>query len=309
MELFCTHCQGIGPHHGVMGKSHGFSRIAVGTWVLILIYDGDGPSKLLFVQRCQDTCLVARDTSGFSSRLGKSTHTPLELKWDTQGPSSVALAILGFLSIFKGSQSSSPFEALNSAGLSSCQSHVRPPVEMRRGPRAFPMLPTRDSDIPSSCKMKDEPAVKPLQGNTVFFRVRASCCPFHLRQHTQGPSSIHLAERSLLLTCLWKVCFPFESKPGNQLSSRDDLPYTELSSSCCAELRVLNLRPCSGRVWSYLNEASNLSCLIENAELLCSQCQGIRPHIKLIWGTRSSFLLLPRLQGPSNLVTGFLGTL
>ena len=31
---------------------------------------------------------------------------------------------------------------------------------------------------------------------------------------------------------------PLESKPGNQLSSQDDLGYMKLSSSCCAELGV-----------------------------------------------------------------------
>ena len=55
------HCQGIGPHLTVRVKSHCFSQIAVGTWVIISIYGGDGPSKLVFVQRRQDTCLVARN--------------------------------------------------------------------------------------------------------------------------------------------------------------------------------------------------------------------------------------------------------
>ena len=46
--------------------------------------------------------------------------------------------------------------------------------------------------------------------------------------------------------CLLKVGIPLESKPGNQLSSRDELGYTELSSSCCAELGVpLDFGPCS----------------------------------------------------------------
>ena len=114
----------------------------MGTWVIISVYGGDGPSKLVFVERRQDTCLVARDMSGFSSRLGKSTCTPLELRQDIQAPFPVALAILGFLSIFKGSQASSPFEALNSVCLSSCQRRVRPPIEMKAGPRAFAMLST-----------------------------------------------------------------------------------------------------------------------------------------------------------------------
>ena len=52
----------------------------------------------------------------------------------------------------------------------------------------------------------------------------------------QDPSHIPIAEKSLPLRCLWKVGIPLELKPGNQLSSKDELGYTELSSSCCAEL-------------------------------------------------------------------------
>ena len=57
------------------------------------------------------------------------------------------------------------FEALNSACLSRCQRDVRPPTEVRWGTRAFSMVGTGDSDIPSISEMKDEPAFKPLQGN------------------------------------------------------------------------------------------------------------------------------------------------
>ena len=91
--------------------------------------------------------------------------------------------------------------------------------------------------------MKDEPAFKPLQGNLSFFQVRVSWCPFHLKQHTQSTSHIRIADRSLLLRCLWKVGILLQSKPGNQLSSRDDMGCTELSLSCCAEIGVtLDLR-------------------------------------------------------------------
>ena len=85
---------------------------------------------------------------------------PLEVRRETQGPFPVATGILGFLSIFMGSQASSPFEALNSACLSSSQRDVRPSVEMRRGTRAFSMVSTGDSNIPSSSQMQDEPAFK-----------------------------------------------------------------------------------------------------------------------------------------------------
>ena len=81
----------------------------------------------------------------------------------------VGTMILGFLSIFKKSQASSPYEALNSVCLSRDQRDVRPPVQMRQTPTAFSRVSTGDSDMPSSCEMKDEPEFKPLQGNPAFF--------------------------------------------------------------------------------------------------------------------------------------------
>ena len=112
--------------------------------------------------------------------------------------------------------------------------------------------------------MKDEPAFKPLQGNPSLFLVRASRYPLHLRQQTQGPSHIPIAEGLLLLRGLWKVGLPLQSNPGNQLSSRDDMGCTELSSSYCAETRVpLSLR----RVFLGISgvvkrESSHLLCTI-----------------------------------------------
>ena len=103
-----------------------------GTWGIFSSYGWDGPSKLELVQRRPDSCLVMRDTLGISSMLGRATGTLLEMRWETQGPFPVATGILGFLSIFKKSQASSPFEALDSACLSKCQRDVRTPVEMRR---------------------------------------------------------------------------------------------------------------------------------------------------------------------------------
>ena len=65
--------------------------------------------------------------------------------------------ILGLLSIFKKSQASSPYEALNSVCLSRVERDVRPPVQIRWKPMAFSMLCTGDLDMPSSCEIKDEP--------------------------------------------------------------------------------------------------------------------------------------------------------
>ena len=40
---------------------------------------------------------------------------------------------------------------------------------MRRIPRAISRVSTGDSDIPSSCEMKDGPAFKSLQQNPAFY--------------------------------------------------------------------------------------------------------------------------------------------
>ena len=77
--------------------------------------------------------------------------------------------MLGLLSIFKKSQASSPYEALNSVCLSRGQRDVRPPVQMRRKPMAFSMVSTGDTDMRLSCEIKDEPEFKPLQGNRALF--------------------------------------------------------------------------------------------------------------------------------------------
>ena len=123
----------------------------------------------MLVQQRQDSCLDVTDTLGFSSRLGRAIGTPLKVSRETQGPFLVATEILRFLLVFKRSQASSPFEALNSVFLSSCQRHVGVPVEMRRETSTFSRVCTEDSDIPSSCEIKHDPAFKSLQGNPVLF--------------------------------------------------------------------------------------------------------------------------------------------
>ena len=77
--------------------------------------------------------------------------------------------ILEFLSIFKKSRVSSPYEALKSVCLSRGQRDVRPSVQKRGTLKAFSRVSPGDSDMPSSFEMKDEPEFKPLQGNRAFF--------------------------------------------------------------------------------------------------------------------------------------------
>ena len=101
--------------------------------------------------------------------LCRTIRTLLDVRWVNNRHFLVSTEILGFLSIFKKSQALSPYEALNSLCLSRAQRDVTSPVEMRRTPTSFSRVSTGDSDMPSSCEMKDEPEFKPLQGNRAFF--------------------------------------------------------------------------------------------------------------------------------------------
>ena len=101
--------------------------------------------------------------------LGRTIPKCLEVRQETQFHFLVGTLILGFLSIFKKSQVSSHFEALNYVCLSICQRDVIPPLQKRWRPTDFSRVSTGDSDIPSSCELKDKPELKTLQGNPAFF--------------------------------------------------------------------------------------------------------------------------------------------
>ena len=101
--------------------------------------------------------------------LGRPIRMLLEVRQETEVHFLVDSVILGFLLIFKKSQASSSYEALNSVCLSRFQRDVTPPVQMRQKPMAFSRVSTGDSDKPSSCEMKDKPELTPLQGNQAFF--------------------------------------------------------------------------------------------------------------------------------------------
>ena len=108
------------------------------------------------------------DTAGVETSLGRTIRTLLEVCQETEDHFLVGIVILGFLSNFKKSQASSPYEALYSVCLSWGQRDVRPPVHMRRTPTAFSGVSTGDSDMPSSCDKEDEPEFKSLHGNRAF---------------------------------------------------------------------------------------------------------------------------------------------
>ena len=101
--------------------------------------------------------------------LGRKIQTLLEVIREAKLPLLVGTIILAFLSICTKNQTSSNFEALNSAHLSKSQMDVRQSVQKRLRTMAFSMVSTGDSDIRSSCEMKDEPAFKALPGKPAFF--------------------------------------------------------------------------------------------------------------------------------------------
>ena len=71
------------------------------------------------------------DTLGSSTRLGRTVRTLLKVRREAKRPLLVGTVISVFLSIFRKSQTSSPFEAMKSAHLSMCQKDVRPSVQKR----------------------------------------------------------------------------------------------------------------------------------------------------------------------------------
>ena len=101
--------------------------------------------------------------------LGRKIQTLLEVSLEAKLPLLLGTVILVFLSIFTKSHASAPFEALNSAQLSKSQLDVRPCVQKRLRTMAFSRVSTGNSDIPSFCEMKGDPAFKALQGKAALF--------------------------------------------------------------------------------------------------------------------------------------------
>ena len=93
----------------------------------------------------------------------------MEVKQETEVHFPLGRVILGFLSIFRKSKASSPFEALNSMCLSRCQSDVIPHIQIRRRTVAFSRVSTGDSDIPSSSDMKHDPNLSHCREIRPFF--------------------------------------------------------------------------------------------------------------------------------------------
>ena len=188
------------------------------------------------------------------------------MRQETKAHFLVGTVILGFLSFSKRVRHRhllKPWIPCASGGI---KVMWFPLSRLRHRTTAFSRVSTGDPDIPSSCEMKHEPEFKPLQGNMAFFWVRVSRRPFHLRQKTQGPSHIPIAEGKLHLRCWWKFGSNLQSKTGNLLSSWDDMGCMELSSSCCSDINIhIDLRRVSqGISVDSSKKSSHLYCVLWN---------------------------------------------
>ena len=194
--------QGNRASSGGEGEVSWFFSSCGGKLGYILDLGWDDPSKLVFVQQRHDSCLVTRDNSGISSRIGRAIWKLLEVSRETQCPFLFVTVILGFLSIFNKSLASSPFEALNSVCVSSSKRDVMPPVKMRRRLMAFSMVSTRDSDILSSCEMKDDLLSSQCR------EIRHSFKSGHLSVHSTWGSKLRVSLTYLLLRAAssWGAC-------------------------------------------------------------------------------------------------------
>ena len=110
MVLFCMQCQGIKPDLVARGKSHGFSRVASGTWDIFSHHGGDGPSKVVYVAT-SGLLSICEEQLAILLEAWKHNRDPCQKELVAQVPFLPATGILGFLSIFKRSQPSSNFES------------------------------------------------------------------------------------------------------------------------------------------------------------------------------------------------------
>ena len=101
------------------GKFHCFTRVAAVTLGIFSRYGGRPFKTRVF----SVTSGLLSSYDGYLMDLiwlGRTIRMLLEVWHETEGHFLVGTVILGFLTIFKKSQASSTFEALNSACLSSC---------------------------------------------------------------------------------------------------------------------------------------------------------------------------------------------
>ena len=108
----------------------------------------------------------------------------------------------------------------------------------------------------------------------------------------------------------WFPVLEWRGKPGNLLSSPDNMECPGFSSCCFTEIDVpIDLRWVSEGISGLLQRmSSHLLYMMWNESRLWIQWRGNVLHLELIWGTPINFAFLRRHPCSSRLVTVLLGT-
>ena len=174
----------------------------------------------------------------------------------------------------------------------------------------FSKVSTGDSDIPSSCEMKDEPTFKALQGSRTSFESG------HIGVHSTWGRKHRVALIYLFLRegFSWGACgelaYLFSGRQGVILILRS-MGCKEVSSSFSTVIDdPLYLRRFSQGISRVSQrESSQLFCMMWIMGWLWSQWKGNWPLLNLIWRTPSYSEFLSWHQCSSCPVTVLLGTL
>ena len=157
------------------------------------------------------------------------------MRQEAKSPLLVGTVILVFLSIFTKSQALSPFEALNSAHLLKCQRDVTPSVQKTWRTMAFSRVSTGDSDIPSSCEMKDEPAFMHRgKAGLLLSQGISGSIPLQA-ENTESLSHTYFGGKAPL-EVLVESWLTSSVEYRESFTSPDDMGCTEDSSSCSTQI-------------------------------------------------------------------------
>ena len=113
-----------------------------------------------------------------------------------------------------------------------------------------------------------------------------------MRQETQGPTHIPIAEGKLHLRGWWKFGSNLQSKTGNQLSSGDDMGCMELSSSYCTDINIhIDLRRVSQGICRLLKEVKPLGPYAVEHGIAMEQMRGKRSSSCVDFGYTNLFCI------------------
>ena len=140
-----------------------------------------------------------------------------------------------FLSIFTKCLALSPFKSLNSAHLSKSQMDVRPSVQKTLRTMAFYSISTGDSDIPSSCEMKDGLHLRHCRESQPSFESGHLGSIILEAENTESLSHTYFWGQAPL-ELLLESWLTSSGEDRESFSSPEDMQCTEVCSSCSNEI-------------------------------------------------------------------------